>query len=179
MIAWSHSLFLILAVDASSAPSSSLSNSVENNSVLRKSAADSNYEGSNDRMPLALMILVPILSSGLVLVILTVVCIRRQTSTAASVTASPLVKTSVSAAAGSDHHHHQLAGSLQTLKRLSSLHHFYAKPWTASATYINAGTAPDRPPMEVMHEPQMDDEMDNWWVVLVAYIFYILVQTLY
>ena len=46
-----------------------------------------------EAMPLAVMILVPILSSGLILVILAIVCIRRQT-TSGSVTASPLVKTS-------------------------------------------------------------------------------------
>ena len=50
-------------------------------------------EDDEEAMPLAVMILVPILSSGLILVILAIVCIRRQT-TSGSVTASPLVKTS-------------------------------------------------------------------------------------
>ena len=59
-----------------------------------KEASKGREDGDEEEaMPLAVMILVPILSSGLILVILAIVCIRRQT-TSGSVTASPLVKTS-------------------------------------------------------------------------------------
>ena len=119
-------------------------------------------------MPLALMILIPILSFGLILVILTVVCIRRSStaaSTASSLTASPLVKTSDASQNTSVDHHAASNTTLQTLKRLSSLHHFYAKPWAMS--YItSANNEATRPPThqvatDVMHDQDEDDD-ESW-----------------
>ena len=121
-----------------------------NNEVLQQSAAS-----DDEAMPLALMILIPILSSGLILVILAVVCIRRQTtSVASSLTASPLVKTNDANHVNVQRSDHllrqqrpitQQANSLQTsLKRLSSLH-FYAKPWAinASLDQVNVHEQPE------------------------------------
>ena len=47
----------------------------ENSLVFQQPTND--VRGEDDSMPLALMILIPILSSGLILLILAVVCIRR------------------------------------------------------------------------------------------------------
>ena len=46
------------------------------NSLVFQQATNDN-RGEEESMPVALMILIPILSSGLILIILTVVCIRR------------------------------------------------------------------------------------------------------
>ena len=122
-------------------------------------------------MPLALMILIPILSFGLILVILTVVCIRRSStaaSTASSLTASPLVKTSVDASQNTsvDHPYPASNTTLQTLKRLSSLHHFYAKPWAMSYITSAANNEATRPPphqvaTDGMHDQDEDDD-ESW-----------------
>ena len=117
-------------------------------------------------MPLALMILIPILSFGMILVILTIVCIRRTSSAStasSSLTASPLVKTSVDASQNTSVDHHAASNTtLQTLKRLSSLHHFYAKPWTMS--YIAASPTPiqasEARPEEVMED--CDEDGESW-----------------
>ena len=47
------------------------------NSLVFQQATNDN-RGEEESMPVALMILIPILSSGLILIILTVVCIRRK-----------------------------------------------------------------------------------------------------
>lgn len=122
-------------------------------------------------MPLALMILIPILSFSMILVILAIVCIRRSSaaSTASSsLTASPLVKTSDASQNTSVDHHIQASNTtLQTLKRLSSLHHFYAKPWAMS--YISSTASANNeatrvpPPHQAdgMHDQDMDDD-ESW-----------------
>ena len=121
-------------------------------------------------MPLALMILIPILSFGMILVILTIVCIRRTSSAStasSSLTASPLVKTSdASQNTSVDHHIHASNTTLQTLKRLSSLHHFYAKPWAMSyistASANNEATRVQPHQADGMHEQDVDDDDESW-----------------
>ena len=59
--------------------------------------------------------------------------------------------------------HHASSNTLQTLKRLSSLHHhFYAKPW-ATQYIIGSGNEAMRPKVEIMHD-QEDDDGESWWV---------------
>ena len=57
--------------------------------------------------------------------------------------------------------HHASSNTLQTLKRLSSLHHhFYAKPW-ATQYIIGSGNEAMRPKVEIMHD-QEDDDGESW-----------------
>ncbi len=144
---------------------------------------------SRDDMPLALMIIVPILSFGLILMILTVVCIRRQnlltSSSTASVTASLVKPTPTHVGANGYHgngssvtggimnpHHDPFAGYGDHLKRLSSLNHFYAKPWTASppppsatGAYVTATSeASPRPRIKMVDSTAnlIEDDTETW-----------------
>eukprot|EP00093_Oithona_nana_P011971 11971.XXX_418731_422924_1 [CDS] Oithona nana genome sequencing. len=114
------------------------------------------------QMPLALMILIPILSFGMILVILTIVCIRRTSSAStasSSLTASPLVKTSVDASQNTSVDHHAASNTtLQTLKRLSSLHHFYAKPWAMVEVTNKANQTPSH---WVYNDMTLEDNLIN------------------
>lgn len=134
------------------------------------------HQGLEESMPLAMMILIPILSSGFILLILAVVCIRRQTkaSAASSLTASPLVKmTSTNTASGAaasneamasrgvvstSSSDHQANTTLQTLKRLSSLH-FYAKPWAPTTTAPSSLIYAENHDLE---DQPNDDEVESW-----------------
>lgn len=113
-------------------PTFTESQHIEESLIVIEKGPEPDEVSYEEGFPLVLMVLIPILSSGLILLILAVVCIRRQTkATASSLTASPLVKMNEAASdeanrvvTASDH------TTLQTLKRLSSLH-FYAKPWAS------------------------------------------------
>ena len=60
--------------------------------------------------------------------------------------------------------HHASSNTLQTLKRLSSLHnHFYAKPWATQYIIGGSGNEAMRPKVEIMHD-QEDDDGESWWV---------------
>ena len=56
---------------------------------------------------------------------------------------------------GSNEDSHHASNTLQTLKRLSSLHHFYAKPWATQYFISNEGM---RPKIEIMHDQEEDEE---------------------
>lgn len=154
----------------------------ENSLVIQHATSDKSSE--EEAMPLALMILIPILSSGLILVTLTAVCIRRQSmatasaASAASLTASPLVKEAgnntngmLMMASSSNVSSNGNMGNacivdqgsnttLQTLKRLSALHqHFYAKPWAVS--YITSATSGSNKGQNGDHEDLQEDG-ESW-----------------
>lgn len=148
--------------------------------MIHHQQSSNDQQALEESMPLAMMILIPILSSGFILLILAVVCIRRQTkaSAASSLTASPLVKmtSTNTASAGTvaasneamargvvstSSSDHQANTTLQTLKRLSSLH-FYAKPW-APTTAPSSLTYNDN--LGGQHDPEEqpdDDEVESW-----------------
>ena len=55
---------------------------------------------------------------------------------------------------------HHASNTLQTLKRLSSLHHFYAKPWATQ--YFMPNEAAMRPKIEIMHDQEEEEDGESW-----------------
>ena len=56
---------------------------------------------------------------------------------------------------------HHASNTLQTLKRLPSLHHFYAKPWATQ--YFMPNEAAMRPKIEIMHDQEEEEEDGESW----------------
>ena len=60
---------------------------------------------------------------------------------------------------GNEDSSHHASNTLQTLKRLSSLHHFYAKPWATQ--YFMPNEAAMRPKIEIMQDQEGEDG-ESW-----------------